>query len=327
MEIKCKCKIGNEISKEFQIRRGVKQGDVLSPLLFNLVLERIIREININPGGTIYTRRSQVLAFADDLCIIGRKKEDIEEICNSMQQMSQQCGLQINENKTKCMITKRQKLEDETEVNIGDKNFEVKNEMKYLGTMITDNNDITKEIKTRINAGNRCLYSLLNIMKSRDVSRKCKIKLYKTLIRPVVTYGCESWTLTQKSEELINRFERKVMRIIYGPVLDNDLNAWRPRMNHEIKQLNDDQDLVGWVKTQRIRWMGHLWRMPETRAAKRTFINNPEGQRPRGRPRGRWKDNVTSDLKQLKIRNWTALAGNRDRWKAVVKEAKALQGP
>ena len=63
-------------------------------------------------------------------------------------------------------------------------------------------------------------------MKSRTLNRKLKLKIYKSLIRPVVTYGCEAWTLTTRDEQYLRIFERKILRKIFGPVQDKD-GSWR----------------------------------------------------------------------------------------------------
>ena len=73
-------------------------------------------------------------------------------------------------------------------------------------------------------------------MKSRALNRNTKLKIYKSLIRPVVTYGCEAWTLTNRDEQHLRIFERKMLRKICGPVQDRD-GSWRIRMDHELSEL------------------------------------------------------------------------------------------
>ena len=87
---------------------------------------------------------------------------------------------------------------------------------KYLGVTVTNTNDIREEIKCRINMGNVCYYSLEKILPSRLLSKKLKINTYKTIVLPVVLYGCETWSLILREEHRLRVFENKVLRQIFG---------------------------------------------------------------------------------------------------------------
>jgi predicted DNA binding protein len=94
-------------------------------------------------------------------------------------------------------------------------------EFKYLGNIIENKNRNDKCIKERIQAENRAYYANLQMLKSKSISTRSKLQICKTLIRPTVTYGAETWTLTVTEENALRRFGRKVLRKIYGPVIDN----------------------------------------------------------------------------------------------------------
>jgi hypothetical protein len=89
------------------------------------------------------------------------------------------------------------------------------NKTKYLGTIVSKDNLIEEEIKERIAAGNRASFANQKILQSKLMSRKIKMKLYKTLIRPVVVYGCECWILTESIKQKLLVFERKILRRIF----------------------------------------------------------------------------------------------------------------
>jgi hypothetical protein len=91
-----------------------------------------------------------------------------------------------------------------------------------------------------------------------------KLKIYKSLIRPTVTYGCEAWTLTNRDEEYLRIFECRILRKIFGP-LQNEDGFWRIRMNHELNDLIKNADIVRFVKSKRMAWLGHVVRMEEKR--------------------------------------------------------------
>ena len=94
--------------------------------------------------------------------------------------------------------------------------YERVTEFIYLGTLISNDNSVRKEMQRRILAGNRTYFGAISLFRNRFLSRDTKIRLYKTLIRPAVTYGAETWTMTKKEEKAVLIFERKIFRRIYG---------------------------------------------------------------------------------------------------------------
>lgn len=332
-----KVKIQGELSEEFRVEQGLKQGDALSTVLFNLTLEKLIRAITItNRGtlrsflqqgtqwtGTIYNQRLQYLAYADDVAILGRAAQDIKKAFIELSDASMPAGLHVNDDKTKYMVMTRdaRMLED---LDINGRVFGDTTTFKYLGALITCDNETTEEIKERICAGNRCYFSTLHLLKSRVLSRRCKKIIYRTIIRPVVTYGCETWVMTRRSEELLNRWERKILRKVYGPVRDQ--GEWRIRTNNEIYALYQEATIVAEIKKARIRWLGHVERMPDNRAARAALYKVPQGRRRVGRPRMRWLDDVEADLVTLGVNDWRRRAHDRADWRDVAEQAKALHG-
>jgi len=166
--------------------------------------------------------------------------------------------------------------------------------------MITSINDIETEIKSRIAVGNKCYYALGTILKRRSISQSIKIRLYKTIIRPVVTYGAETWTLTSKMEKMLMTWERKILRKVYGPTKQN--GQWRIKTNEELMTKYKTPDIVNVIKIRRLEWLGHMVRMNETRCVKKIFEGKLEGRRGRGRPRLRWINDVEDDLRKLGVK-------------------------
>ena len=148
--------------------------------------------------------------------------------------------------------------------------------------------------------------------------------LYKTLIRPVVSYGAEAWTLTKKEEQALLIFERKIFRTIYGPKYEN--GEWKSRTNVELEEMSKGENIVKWIRGHRISWLGHLGRMEEDRMPKKIFTQLLEGTRRRGRPRKRWKEEVERDLRVLGVRRWRELVADTKKWKDIVRQAKAHSG-
>jgi len=127
--------------------------------------------------------------------------------------------------------------------------------------------------------------------------------LVKSIIRPIVTYGCETWAMTVTEQNRLLVFERKVIRKIYGPTQYNDV-VWRIKTNEELENLIKKKNIVRFVKSQRLRWAAHVIRMDKTRTVKKLIEWEPCSSRPVGKPRLRWLDQVEEDLKKIKMRNW-----------------------
>jgi len=197
-------------------------------------------------------------------------------------------------------------------------------EFKYLGNFIENNNRNDRCIKERIQTGNKAYYANLQMLKSKIISRRSKLQIYKTLIRPVVTYWAETWTLAATEENSLRRFERKALKKIYGPVVDK--GVWRIRYNNELCKLMAGEDIVRFIKAQRIQWLDHVERMDETAVPKRVLKGKLYATRRIGRPRIRWLEDVVADLRRMGISGWMEKARNRDQWRRIVEEAKAHPG-
>jgi len=137
----------------------------------------------------------------------------------------------------------------------------------YLGMVINDINDEMEEIRARILAANKAYISLQTIFRSKQIHRNNKIRLHKTLIKPILCYGSVTWTLTQMLEQMLNTFERKILQRIYGPTQEG--GCWRPRWNNELYSLYKEPNIVEDIKIRRLEWVGHIIRMEEERIQKR----------------------------------------------------------
>jgi len=100
-------------------------------------------------------------------------------------------------------------------------------EFKYLGSTLTNQNSIVEEIRSRLRSGSACYHSVQNLLFSRLLSKNLKMKIYGTIILPVVLYGCETWPLTLREERKVRVFENMVVRRIFGPRRDEVTGEWR----------------------------------------------------------------------------------------------------
>jgi len=132
---------------------------------------------------------------------------------------SKEIGLKVNADKTKYMVMPRdQNAGQSHSMKIDSSSFERVEEFKYLGTNLTNQNSIPEEIKSRLKSGNTCYHSVQNLLSSNLLSKNLKIKIYRTLILPVVLYGCENWSLTFREKSRLRVFENRVLRRIFGVI-------------------------------------------------------------------------------------------------------------
>ncbi|PNF32281.1 hypothetical protein B7P43_G16947, partial [Cryptotermes secundus] len=174
------------------------------------------------------------------------------------------------------LLSDHQNAGQNHDIKIGKRCFENVAQFRYLGTTITDQNLIQGEIKRSLN------------------SKNIKIRIYKTIILPMVLYGCETWSLTVRKEH----------------------------------NLYSSPSIIRMIKSKRIRWAGHVAQKGETNAY-RILVGKPEGKRPVGRPIRSWEDNIKMDLREVGWDgiDWIDLAQDRDQWRALLNMVMNLRVP
>jgi hypothetical protein len=290
--------------------------------LFNIALEGVFRRAGVELRGTIFTKSIQLLGFADDVDIVGRNIRSITEAYSKMEREANKIGLRVNEDKTKFLMvaaSERTKKFVGSHLTIGDKRFEVVSEFVYLGSIISNNFDTSIEIKRRILAAQRAYFGVRHLLTSKRIARHAKLVMYKTLIRPVALYGSESWNMTMSDENAIGVFERKILRVIFGPKREGDL--FRSRSNAELYQLFNEADIVKRVRVNRLRWAGHVVRRPAEAPLNKVFKSDfVDGKRSRGRPKNSWREAVDRDSIALGIGNWQTVASDRASFRRRLRE-------
>jgi len=161
----------------------LKQGDALSPMLFNFALEYAIRRVQVNQDGLKLNGTHQLLAYTDDVNMLGGSIHTLKENAEALVAATREIGLEVSAYKTKYMVMSRDKNAGRIHrVRTDNSNFEMVEEFKNLGTILTNQNSIAEEIKSRLRSGNVCYHSVHNLLSSRLLSKNLKIKIYRTIL-------------------------------------------------------------------------------------------------------------------------------------------------
>ena len=167
---KCCVKVGTDKTKYFDIKSGLKQGCMLSPILFNLTLEIAIRLMRgIQQGAEVDNSKINTLAYADDVVLLSETEAGLEELNTSFIDMGRRVGLECNETKTKKMLMSRHRRID-GHTRIGDLNIENVQTFKYLGSTIDSDNSMDAEVSERIGNANRCAVALHKVLTRNEIS-------------------------------------------------------------------------------------------------------------------------------------------------------------
>ena len=159
----------------------------------------------------------------------------IKENAEALVVTSKKTGLEVNADKTKCMVTHHdQNARQNYSMKIGNSCFERVEELKCLAT---EQNCIQEELKNRLKSGNVCYHLVQNLLSSSLLSKTIKIKIHRTVILLVVLYGCETWSLTLREEGRLKVFEHLVLRRIFGPMKDEVTGEWMQLPNEELNDL------------------------------------------------------------------------------------------
>ena len=241
------------VSTEFQIHRGVRQGDPLSPKLFTAVMEEVFKKAEISGGVNVDGENLSNLRFADDVALLNETSKQMEKHMNNLNSESMKVGLKIHKGKTKYMTN----YADNEDILIGQQKIEKVTEFKYLG-QTTHLKDTTKEeIYARIRAGWSCFGKNKEILQDKQLPISLKKQVMDQCILPTMTYGCQTWSL---NKQMTNKL-RTAQRAMERKMLDLKLKDKIPCA--EIRKRTKIIDIIEYTLKQKWKWAGHIARLKE----------------------------------------------------------------
>ncbi|KAL6488465.1 hypothetical protein MHYP_G00022060 [Metynnis hypsauchen] len=296
---------GGEASDPFEISNGVKQGCVLAPILFNLfftcVLNHAVRDIE---DGVYLRYRLDELA--------------IQQIVDKFAEASRLFGLTIGKTE---VLFQPSPLSTGRRPSIFIEGTELKTveQFKYLGSIISDDGALDKEISVRICKASQALGRLRSrVLKQHNIQKSTKLKICKTVVLTSLLYGCETWTLYRKHVKLLESFHIRSLRSILGI-------RWQDRVtNLEVLDRAESTSIEALILKAQLRWTGHVIRMEPYRIPRQLLYGElSTGKRKQGRPQKRFKDCVKANITYAGIapKLLEESAQNRDGWRVLTKEA------
>lgn len=292
------------IGPPIQIKRGVRQGDPLSPTIFIAVLESIISKLNWeNVGININGCYLSHLRFADDIVLLSESTNQLQQMINSLHEESRKVGLEINLNKTNVMTNyiRRPIYLENTSLTYVDAYI-------YLGKQISfnqHNNEL--EVDRRISITWKKFWCLKEIFKS-DMPIGTKTRVMNTCLLPSLTYGCQTWKFTRKLKNKIITCQRSMERSILK------IKKIQKIRHTLIRQKTKVIDALSHSQKLKWQWAGHIARLRDNRWTKSTTSwAGPLGQRRRGRPIARWTD----DIRKVAGVQWMQKAQDREYWSSL----------
>ena len=235
----------------FQIGKGVRQGCILSPCLFILYVEYIIRNTGleeVQAGIKIAGRDINKLRYANDTTLMAESEEELKSLLMKVKEESEKVSLKLNIQKTKIIASS-----PITSWQIYRETVETVADFIFLSSKITADGDCSHEIKRRLLLRRNVMTNPDSILKSRDITLPTKVCLVKVMVFPVIMYGCESWTIKKAERQRIDAFElwcwRRLLRV-----------PWTARRSNQsiLKEISPGFSLEGLMLKLKVQYFGHL---------------------------------------------------------------------
>ena len=281
------CRILHEggLTESFSIKLGVRQGCLLSPFLFLLAVDWIMKETTTGSrNGIQWTLVDQLedLDFADDLALLAHTHTQMQAKTTKLEAISSKLGLKINTDKTKT-IRINSNASEQIMIMINNLGIEDVTSFTYLGSVINITGGTDEDVLARTGKARSTFNTLASVWRSREITTTTKIRIFNSNVKSVLLYGSETWRMTEKTvsklQTFINRCLRRILGI-YGPATISNANLWETTGQAPVRQE---------MTSRKWTWIGHTLRRPNYCIARQALRWNPQGSRRRGRPHNSWR--------------------------------------
>ena len=299
-----KIHLENTTTNAFNILKGVRQGDPISPKLFTATMEEIFKNLSWESKGIVINGENLThLRFADDILLVSHDPQELQSMIRELSNESKKAGLNMNIKKTKVMLSR--KLQNHL-ITVDGTRIENVESYIYLGKNITLDNDTPAEVARRIQLAWVKFGKLSIVFRDENLPLSLKTQLFDQCIIPVLSYGSETWTTTKKLEKKLRVTERAMERIMVGITRKDRVR------NEDLRNKTNVRDIIQEIKTKKWRWAGHLARRCDNRWTHKITEWTPREQtRRRGRQSRRWMD----DIREFGGVTWMRNAQDRGKWK------------
>ena len=274
---------------EVDIKRGVRQGDVISPRLFTLVLDPALRKIDWSSVGLrVNGQRLTHIMFADDCLLFAPNKKTLRRMMAEFSDACSEVGLNINPKKSEYLNNQN----DNTPLKFRGSELHPKSDVKYLGVTISIDGDWSKEIRRRISSGWAGFNTYRSILKAKSFPMRMKRKLFNSVILPRLLYGCESWAVSKSSMNQLRVVQRKMERAMLNVHLQDRLSS---TVISGITRLKDVAEEAASLKYNFAYRLAHM--SPKRWSLAVSEWRPFNRKRVRGRPLVRWRDDLVEAVR------------------------------
>ena len=334
-----------QLSSDFAINNGVRQGDVLAPTLFNLFLDAVLSktfsmvpdqgvQLVYHPEAKLIGDRRKPthslslsdLEYADDICLASESRSSLEQMLLALDKNCAEMGLSINARKTKIMSVDPSRSTGPDQVLaegvklISEDVVENAEEYEYLGSLLTRDCTLDREISRRIGKAAASFRALSRILWYQPrIKKHHKLRMFKAAVLPVLLYGSESWTPLAPHLCRLQGFVMRCLRVILGISRRENLRDTEVRRRAGLPTVDT------LIRQRRLRWLGHIMRMEPERLPRQLLACRPAGgSRRAGGQKLRWAEIVARDLKECGAgSDWRGRVSDRREWRALVQDWSA----
>ena len=293
------------LTEPAEIGRGVRQGCPLSPLLFSTYAERMMRDAidDIEEGVVVGGRLVKDVRFADDQAMTASSNEGLQKLMDGVDRAAEDYGMRINVKKTKTMVISKEGGK-KVDIKIGQHKVEQVQQFKYLGAVVTDDGRCEQDIKCRIAMAKQAFTNRKKILCS-NMSMSLRVRLAKTLVWPVLLYGCETWVLKKEEKRKLEALEMWVWRRMAKI-------SWMDKKTNEevLRMVGQSRKLLEAILERKKNWMGHVLR------GNGLMLEVMEGRMEGKRGRGRKRIGMLEDLIEESYDVMKRKAQNREGWRS-----------